>query len=212
MCLLNGEIGGSIPYQTDFGTEETIEYEYEEVDINEDDWVAGFYYSYNSRTLKYNLSYDYSEDAKPYYRKTDAYSTIYRDVPVKEIITNMLHAYAGEPYHNIIIQDLDDKGLELLEYRGETPLYMTYNQSSGMYTNVYFGGIECFTYSDDCNGLIGYKIDELPADFLNSRIDLPDIDSLGKTIYFNYDHTDSLDEINVYYIYDENNELRMEDG
>jgi tryptophan synthase beta subunit len=27
-------------------------------------------------------------------------------IPIKEIITKLLHEYAGEPYHNIIIEDL----------------------------------------------------------------------------------------------------------
>jgi len=45
-------------------------------------------------------------------------------VPIEEIIRNMIHQYGNEPHHNIIINDLPEKGLELLEYRisGE-PLY-----------------------------------------------------------------------------------------
>jgi hypothetical protein len=45
----------------------------------------------------------------------------------------MLHAYALEPYHNIVINDLEDKGLELLEYRGEEPMYLAYNVEAGIY-------------------------------------------------------------------------------
>ena len=30
-----------------------------------------------------------------------------RKIPIKEIIRNMIHVYAKEPYHNIIINDLD---------------------------------------------------------------------------------------------------------
>lgn len=45
---------------------------------------------------------------------------------VKEIIRNVVHLYGGEPLHNIIINDLDMAGLELLEYRyDETrPMYL----------------------------------------------------------------------------------------
>ena len=45
-------------------------------------------------------------------------------IPIKKIIREMLHTYASEAYHNIIINDLDDKGLELLEYRGSTPMFL----------------------------------------------------------------------------------------
>ena len=40
------------------------------------------------------------------------------------IITEMLHTYGGEPYHNIIINDLDKIALQLMEYRGNNPLYL----------------------------------------------------------------------------------------
>lgn len=48
----------------------------------------------------------------------------------------MLHTYALEPYHNIIINDLDDIGLELLEYRGDEPIYLLYHVDSAEYTNL----------------------------------------------------------------------------
>lgn len=82
MCLLNGEIGGSIPHSVDFGVEE-------------------------------------------YYDKTTN-TTTYTKIPVKQIIREILHMYGNEPYHNIIINDVDDYGVELLEYRGDnsTPLFM----------------------------------------------------------------------------------------
>ena len=44
--------------------------------------------------------------------------------PIKEIITEMVHEYAQEPYYNIIVNDLDDKALELLEYRGSSAMWM----------------------------------------------------------------------------------------
>ena len=74
MCLLNGEVSGTIGVQTDFGT-------IEEED-KEGTWTI-------------------------------------RPIPIPEIIRNIVHAYGGEPYHNIIIKDLDTMGLELLEYRYE---------------------------------------------------------------------------------------------
>ena len=48
-----------------------------------------------------------------------------KKIPISEIIYNLLVNIGGEYHHNIIIKDLDQElGLELLEYRGETPLYM----------------------------------------------------------------------------------------
>ena len=44
--------------------------------------------------------------------------------PIKNIIRESVHEYAGEPFHNIVINDLDDYGIELLEYQGSEPIYM----------------------------------------------------------------------------------------
>lgn len=79
MCLLNGEVGGTLESSIDFGT------------IEEED-------------------------------KNGVWTI--RKIPIQEIIRNAVHTYAGEPYHNIIINDLDTYGLELLEYRYDTPMYL----------------------------------------------------------------------------------------
>ena len=84
MCLLNGDIGGELTAETDFGK------------IEEED--------------------------------QDGNWTI-RPILITEIIKNTVHTYAGEPYHNIIINDLDAYGLELLEYRADIPMYF-YRQSA----------------------------------------------------------------------------------
>ena len=118
MCLLNGDVGGSIPMSVDFGVEEIIE-----------NGVTNYY-----------------------------------KIPIKKIIREMLHAYALEPYHNIIINDLDDKGLELLEYRGENPMYLAYDVDLGEYTQMYFDGkTECYL------GEERITLEEIPE--YNYRID-----------------------------------------
>jgi hypothetical protein len=43
---------------------------------------------------------------------------------IKDIVRDAVHEYAFEPMENIIINDLDDYGIELMEYRGTTPLYL----------------------------------------------------------------------------------------
>lgn len=44
-------------------------------------------------------------------------------IPIKDIVFQAVHEYAQEPWQNIIINDLDDYGIELLEYQGTTPFY-----------------------------------------------------------------------------------------
>jgi hypothetical protein len=59
-----------------------------------------------------------------YYNKEDLVNI--EKLTLKMIIRESVHTYAGEPYHNIIINDLEESALELLEYRGdeEHPLYL----------------------------------------------------------------------------------------
>lgn len=67
-------------------------------------------------------------------------------IPLYKIIREAVHAYGGEPYHNIIINDLDEYGYELWEYRGgssdseidiKSPIYYFYkdNQVENMTFN-----------------------------------------------------------------------------
>jgi hypothetical protein len=67
-------------------------------------------------------------------------------VPIEKIILNAVHVYGKEPYHNIIINDLQGYGLELLEYRGNTPLYLLRvgEDTGDDFVNLtYHGDIEC---------------------------------------------------------------------
>lgn len=57
---------------------------------------------------------------------------------IKDIILEAVHEHAQEPYWNIIINDLDDYGLELLEYRGDIPLYLLYNVEQGVVDQMLF--------------------------------------------------------------------------
>ena len=61
-----------------------------------------------------------------------------RKIPIQEIIRNAVHTYAGEPYWNIIINDLYAYGLELLEYRYDTPMYLyrDADPDTGMFHNA----------------------------------------------------------------------------
>ena len=59
--------------------------------------------------------------------------TYYNKIPIKTIIRESVHTYGKEPYRNIIINDLDETAVELLEYRGDKPLYLLYNINAGVY-------------------------------------------------------------------------------
>ena len=87
MCLLNGEINGSLPASIDFGVEE----------------------------IQHKASDGTIETIE------------YKHVPIKTIIKEMVHTYAREPYGNILILDIPDYGTELMEYKGDDPLYFINN-------------------------------------------------------------------------------------
>ena len=139
MCLLNGEVSGTIGVQTDFGT-------IEEED-SEGTWSI-------------------------------------RPIPIPEIIRNMVHAYGGEPYHNIIIKDLDTLGLELLEYRYENmPLIMYRKKDGNTYSNILFMDAEMYFYTESGAKIAIQNIPDTHFETL--------IDSLGykntPTVYYDSD-------------------------
>ena len=57
-------------------------------------------------------------------------------LPIKNIIRDLMYQYGNEPYHNIIINDLDLTGLELQEYRYDTPLYLLRKKGEDQYFNA----------------------------------------------------------------------------
>ena len=97
-CLLNGEIGGSIPSTTNFS----------KMDVNE----------INGNNI----------------------ITTTLDIPIKEIIKNAVISFGGESLHNIVINDIDNYGMELMSYKGDSPLYMLFNEKAQMVTNMTFSG------------------------------------------------------------------------
>ena len=144
MCLLNGDVGGSLESSVDFG-------KMEEEDIF-GNWVI-------------------------------------KDIPIKDIIRNIVHMYGKEPHHNIIINDLEDYGVELLEYRYDVPLYLykeTTSDSNFTYTNAIFSeGAGNYKYKkpSDSNWSSGMSLDEIPQDCFESLGNL--IPESEKTIFKN---------------------------
>jgi hypothetical protein len=94
MCLLNGDMSGSI----------------------------------HANSTQFDIVEDILEDGSS--KKTK--------LPIKDIIRELVHGHAGELMHNIIINDLDDFGLELLEYRGSEPLYILFEPDTDNIENIKF--------------------------------------------------------------------------
>ena len=71
-------------------------------------------------------------------------------IPIQDIIRNIVHQYAGEPLHNIIIKDIEDYGLELLEYRYDVPayLYREADANTAAFMNIIIdGNTPCLAYA-----------------------------------------------------------------
>ena len=72
-------------------------------------------------------------------------------LPIKEIIRNLVYEFGEEPYHNIVINDLQEDAVELLEYRYNVPmfLYKSQENKSDLIDNIIIGGEkECKEDSD----------------------------------------------------------------
>ena len=133
MCLLNGEIGGSLPSSIDFGKIDIYEDTYTEVQIKDyTQYVANKYYIYENGEYKISLN-QFNEKTK-YYTKDILLKQ--DSLKLKDIIKEAVHEYGKELYHNIVINDLDNYGLELLEYRGDKPLYLLYDETAQIYTQM----------------------------------------------------------------------------
>ena len=90
--------------------------------------------------------------------------------PLKQVIRELVYHYGKEPMHNIIINDLDMTGLELLEYRYDIPLYLIRKAGSSIYENA--------TLSDEIEGV---NISQL-AQYDETTIDGTVIDSTIVTV------------------------------
>lgn len=148
MCLLNGEVGGSLEASVDFANIE--------------------------------------EESK------DGIWTI-TPIPVYEIIRNAVHTYAGEPYHNIIINDIEDYGLELLEYRYDIPLFLYRKadaddlekypkwQESSIFENILMGGnVSCKVHRYDEEVQSYIEVETTVNELLPTELDML-VDSLMGT-------------------------------
>ncbi len=147
MSLLNGDLGGNLFAQTDFANIENYDNIYEIVTFNEfSEYQANKYYIRtidpdepdDTKKEKYIISLGPYSNNETYYEKIQTYQK--ESLSLKTIIREMIHTYAKEPYFNIVINDLDDSGVELLEYRGSEPLYLVYDIEQDVVKNMTMNG------------------------------------------------------------------------
>ena len=84
---------------------------------------------------------------------------------MKQIIIELIHKYANEPMHNIIVNDLDDNGLIMLDYHGDNDIYLFKNVNTGLFENVIFDG-DVIRYDRYNNPVILSNLEENELDSL----------------------------------------------
>ena len=177
MCLLNGTIGGTISAPTDFANIEEVNTTYVAVEFSDRTEYAAMTYYLKDKNDNYTIaSQEYNED-NTYYEQNIEYDLT--PIPIKTIIREAVNTYANEPYYNIIINDVDETGLELLEYRADSPIYLFF-ENKDTFTNFTLNGdMKC--YIDGAESTLS----AIPKDYLYSLIDLTGFDTGEiKTISF----------------------------
>jgi hypothetical protein len=100
----------------------------------------------------------------------------------------MVHVYAGEPYWNIIINDLDTYGLELLEYRYDIPMYLYRNPASLVFNNAFLENNRQVIYSKQEDGSFkGKKLKDLQPTDLDLLVDALTDSPAPPKLYIQYD-------------------------
>ena len=179
MCLLNGEHGGSFASSIDFGKLDSVNEVY--YPIEEGLYEAGKYYKQiktpdNEDDTIYNLSYEldygaYRDPNTTYFKKELQY--IQTKIPIKDIIINLLTEHGYEKRENIFVYDLDIVGLELLEYRGSTPLYLYRDIKTGKIEKLTIEGTdEVVTEQGDVKHISTLGSGYYPLTPLGEEIDL----------------------------------------
>ena len=69
------------------------------------------------------------------YYDADGY-THYTDIPIITIIREAVQNYGNELAQNIVINDIEDSGVEVLEYRGDKPIYLFREVNSDIFVNM----------------------------------------------------------------------------
>ena len=140
MCRLNGTIGGSIPSEVDFGTEQLID-----------------------------------ADGNTHIEK----------LPIYKIIQSAVRKYGEERLENIIINDLDENGWDLWEYRGEKPMYLIYQ----LPTQGTYGQVVNMTFNEDTTLKVSdsedIKVSSADIKYYSMNTLDPDYNTDATKVYYN---------------------------
>lgn len=89
---------------------------------------------------------------------------------IKQIVKELIHKYGGEPFHNIIVNDLDDNSLIMLNYNGDNDIYLFKNIKTGLFENVVFDGdlIRYDRYNEPIklSDLKSFELDSLASNYI----------------------------------------------
>ena len=111
-----------------------------------------------------------AESGKTYFSLRDLFVEEYSyniyKIPLEKIIRESVHTYAKEPYHNIIINDLDDYGLEQLSYRGDKVIYAL-RASTGHFVQLILQGQNASL--EDCVNQNDFLFDSLTSETTNTN-------------------------------------------
>lgn len=103
-------------------------------------------------------------------------------IPIVDIIKNAVHTYAGEPLSNIILNDIENYGFELLEYRGDKPMYMLRDVETDEVSNMTF---EAVYWGCDENGesAVQYNFADLNFKFYNQANSITNLETNPDKVY-----------------------------
>lgn len=119
---------------------------FSEIRFENQNYVAHTYYLYNYETNQYERTDEAYNPMLQYYEKKQYYDKT--TLPIKTIIREAVHTYAEEPYYNIILNDVDDHGLYLMEYRYDEPLFLFF--ADGICENTTLEkNIPCYVLKDN---------------------------------------------------------------
>lgn len=111
----------------------------------------------------------------------DGNTRIFTNIKIRTILTEMLQNFGNELIQNIIINDLEDVGMDLLEYRGDVPLYLLKNENTDLITNMTMNQLTpCFIADTNERTTIGDS-DKI---IYNTLSDLSDLRNNGTKVYF----------------------------
>ena len=103
---------------------------------------------------------------------------------LKDIIRDAVHTFAVMPFHKIWVNDLEDMGLELMEYRGSEPMYILINKLTNRSTMTLDGDTEFFR---NATGNTKIKIKNIPDTGYNPLFDLEQLGATQDNLYIIYD-------------------------